>query len=98
MSIRSIEHSPQPYARLGGALYLAIILFGAFAEGFVTNKLLVAGDAAATAHRILATPVLWRLSVAANVLVVMGACGAARQQSTRCSPGRARRGNQSFRH
>ena len=71
MSIRSIEHSPQAYARLGGALYLAIILFGAFAEGFVTNKLLVAGDAAATAHRILATPALWRLGVAANVLVVV---------------------------
>ena len=71
MTARTIETSPLGYARLGGALYLAIILLGAFAEGFVTNKLLVAGDAAATAHNILAAPLLWRCGVAANVLVVV---------------------------
>ena len=70
MPIRSIEDSPQGYARLGGALYLLIILFGAFAEGFVTNKLLVGGDAAASARNILAAPGLWQVGVAANVLVV----------------------------
>ena len=69
--MRSIETSPQPYARLGGALYLFIILFGAFSEGFVTNKLLVAGDAAASARHILAAPGLWQGGVAANVLVVL---------------------------
>ena len=68
--MRSIETSPQLYARLGGALYLVIILFGAFSEGFVTNKLLVAGDAAASARNILAAPGLWQVGVAANVLVV----------------------------
>ena len=40
--IRSIETSPQLYARLGGALYVVIIPFGACSEGFVTNNLLVA--------------------------------------------------------
>ena len=59
------------YARLGGALYLVIILFGAFAEGFATSKLVVAGDAAATAQHILAAPMLWRGAVAANLLVVL---------------------------
>ena len=54
--MRSIETSPQPYARLGGTPYLFIILCGAFSEGFVTNKLLVAGDAAASARNILAAP------------------------------------------
>ena len=68
--MRSIETSPQLDARLGGALYLVIILFGAFSEGFVTNKLLVAGDAAASARHILAAPGLWQVGVAANVLVV----------------------------
>ena len=29
---------PQVYARIGGALYLAIIVLGAFAEGFVADK------------------------------------------------------------
>ncbi|GAA3994318.1 DUF4386 domain-containing protein [Hymenobacter fastidiosus] len=68
---RSIETSPLGYARLGGGLYLVIILFGAFAEGFVTSKLVISGDAGATAHNILASPALWRLGVAANVLVVL---------------------------
>jgi hypothetical protein len=71
MTIQTVENSPQRYARLGGALYLVIILLGAFAEGFVANKLLVAGDAAATAHNILASPGLWRLSVAGNLIVVL---------------------------
>ena len=68
---RSIETSPLFYARLGGALYLLIIVCGAFAEGFVSNKLLVAGDAAASARHILAAPGLWQLGTAANLLVVL---------------------------
>ncbi|TYZ08386.1 DUF4386 domain-containing protein [Hymenobacter lutimineralis] len=71
MTARSFASSPQFYARLGGALYLAIILFGAFAEGFVTSKLVVGGDAVATARHILASPALWRLGVAGNVLLVL---------------------------
>ncbi|WP_223651695.1 DUF4386 domain-containing protein [Hymenobacter psoromatis] len=71
MTTRSIETSPQLYARLGGALYLVIIIFGGFAEGFVTGKLLVAGNAAATARNILAAPALWQLGVVANTLVVV---------------------------
>lgn len=63
--------SIQKYARTGGALYLAIILLGAFAEGFVTNRLVVSGDAAATAQNILASPGLWRIGVAGNLLLVL---------------------------
>ncbi|RAO78170.1 DUF4386 domain-containing protein [Dyella jiangningensis] len=65
----TIETSPQLYARSAGLLYLLIIVFGGFAEGFVMNSLVVAGDAAATAHNILASPGLWNLSVAGNLLV-----------------------------
>ena len=71
MPIQTVEDSPQRYARLGGALYLAIIVLGGFAEGFVANKLLVSGNSAATAHNILASPGLWRLSVAGNLIVVL---------------------------
>jgi hypothetical protein len=71
MTNRSVENFPQRYARMGGILYLAIIVFGAFAEGFVANKLVVSGDAAATAHNILASPGLWRFSVAGDLLVVL---------------------------
>jgi len=67
----TVENSPQRYARIGGALYLAIIVLGAFAEGFVANKLVVAGDAATTAANILASPGLWRLSVAGDLIVVL---------------------------
>ncbi|MFC4526104.1 DUF4386 domain-containing protein [Dyella halodurans] len=65
----TIETSPQLYARTGGLLYLFIIVFGGFAEGVVMNRVIVAGDAAATAHNIMASPGLWNLSVAGNLLV-----------------------------
>jgi hypothetical protein len=68
---KTVENSPQEYARIGGALYLAIIVLGAFAEGFVANKLIVTGDAAATAANILGSPQLWRLSVAGDLIVVL---------------------------
>ena len=48
-----------------------IIVLGAFAEGFVTSKLIVSGDPAATAHNLLASPGLWRLGVAADFIVVL---------------------------
>jgi len=71
MASHTFEEYPQRYARIGGALYLAIILLGAFAEGFVANKLVVAGDAMATAHNILGSPGLWQLSVAGDLIVVL---------------------------
>ena len=52
-------------------MYLAIIVFGAFSEGFVMSKLLVSGDAAATARNILAAPGLWQCAVVLNVLLVL---------------------------
>jgi hypothetical protein len=54
MTNKTIETSPQAYARIFGVLYLAVIVLGAFAEGFVTNKLVVPGDAETTAHNIMA--------------------------------------------
>jgi len=71
MANRTIEKFPQRYARTGGVLYLAIIVLGAFAEGFVANKLIISGDAAMTAHNILASPQLWRLGVAGDLIVVL---------------------------
>ena len=71
MASHTFEEYPQRYARLGGALYLAIILLGAFAEGFVANKLVVSGDAIATARNILGSPGLWQLSVAGDLIVVL---------------------------
>jgi hypothetical protein len=66
-----IEASPQVYARAGGALYLAIILLGGFSEGYVSSQMLVAGDAAGTAHNIVSAPLLWNLGVGADLIVVI---------------------------
>lgn len=71
MASQTVEASPQAYARIGGALYLVIIVFGAFAEGFVATKLIAPGDAATTAHNIMAAPGLWQLSVAGDLIVVL---------------------------
>jgi hypothetical protein len=68
MTNRINATSPQVYARTGGALYLAIIVFGAFAEGFVMNKL-VAPDAATTAHNIMGSRGLWSVAVALDLIV-----------------------------
>ncbi len=56
-------------ARIGGILYLVIILAGMFAVIFVRDKLIVSGDAAATANNILASQLLWRMGIAADLLM-----------------------------
>lgn len=71
MATQTVEACPQAYARIGGALYLLIIVLGAFAEGFVANKLIAPGDAATTAHNIMAAPGLWQFSVAGDLVVVL---------------------------
>jgi len=65
-SDRAIETSPQFYARIGGALYLIIIVIGLFGEAFVRNRLIVSGDAAATAANIMSHESLWASISAPN--------------------------------
>jgi hypothetical protein len=67
MATRATEVSPQAYARLGGVLYLVIIAIGTFGQLFVRDRLVVAGDATATAANIADHQWLWRLSVAGEL-------------------------------
>lgn len=63
--------SIQAYARAGGLLYLIIIVIGLIEQTVVLNKLVVFGDAAATAHRILQSELLWRANIAAHVVLLI---------------------------
>jgi hypothetical protein len=58
------EMSPRTKARLGGALFLATIITGIIAEGFLSGRLIVAGDAAATARNIVANQAVVRAAFA----------------------------------
>lgn len=62
--------TPRQLARTAGALYLVNIVFGAFAIGLVPAVLIVPG-LAATAHNIAAHELLYRLSLAAHVVVTV---------------------------
>lgn len=68
MPNRAAEVSPQPYARIGGILYLFIIVAALFGEVFVRGKLIVEGDAAATANNLLASETLFRVGLAGELL------------------------------
>lgn len=71
MTARGADTSPQVYARIGGALYLVIIVIGLFGEAFVRDRLIVSGDAAATAANIMAHESLWRLHIAAELVLLI---------------------------
>ena len=58
---RVTEAWPQLYARIAGGLYLIVIVGGIFAEIFVRGRLVVHGNAAATAYNIQAHELLYRL-------------------------------------
>jgi hypothetical protein len=62
--------SPRQLARTAGALYLVNIVFGAFGLG-VVPAILVTSNMAATAHNIQTHELLYRLGLAAHVVVTL---------------------------
>lgn len=62
--------SIQKYARLGGLLYLIIIVLGISSEFLFRGKLIVNGNAAATAQNIQGSPLLWRLGIVSEYLAI----------------------------
>lgn len=77
MTARNLGFSPRSYARICGLLYLYIIAAGTFAELFVRSRLVVAGDAAATAANILGHELLFRIGFTAELLHLAADVGVA---------------------
>ena len=60
---------PVRYARIGGALYLVIIVAGIVGPLLTRDQLIVPHDVEATARNIAASPELWRLGIAVDVVM-----------------------------
>ena len=66
------EMAPKTKARLGGALFLATIVGGIVAQGVISDRLIVTGDAAATARNFAANQTLIRAAFA--IFMIEMAC------------------------
>ena len=63
--------SVQTYARVAGVLFLVTVVAGGFGEAYAPAHLIVPGDATATAHNLLASDLLFRLSLVAYLAEVV---------------------------
>lgn len=68
---RLLDMPPQVAARLAGFLYLLIIAGGLFAQAFVRERLIVAGDAAATASNLLEHATLYRMGFGVHLFYLL---------------------------
>jgi hypothetical protein len=60
--------SPNFYARIAGFIYLFAMALAIFSQSYILGKIVVPGDAAATAHGISASEGLFRLGIALDVI------------------------------
>jgi hypothetical protein len=68
MKERNPMHPLKKAARIAGAIYLSLVLIAPFAMLYVPGKLIVRGNAAATADNILAHETMFRLSIFGDLI------------------------------
>jgi hypothetical protein len=71
MTIYNIDESQQKAARVAGFTYLLTNVTATTADLFIRSRLIVDGNAAQTAHNILASERLFRISVCCDLLTFM---------------------------
>src|SRR5687767_11075142 len=64
----AVDESMPRYARAAGVAMLLSVIFGAIGEAYVPSRIIVNGDAAATAANILAHPALFRFGFASYMV------------------------------
>jgi hypothetical protein len=69
MPTGTVERSPLFYARVAGVIYLSAMALSIFSQVFILDRLIVEGDARATAGNILASEGLFRLGIAVDVII-----------------------------
>ena len=71
MTRRTANPSPMVYARIAGVLYLLIAVLSGFVHFYVPGELFVSGDATTTATNIVASAGLFRMSIAAELIILL---------------------------
>ena len=69
---RTTDMSPRTKGKFAGAIYLLYVIAGVFAQGFVSDRLVVFRDAARTTSNILANQSLYRLGFTVYLLEMAG--------------------------
>src|SRR6266542_2626550 len=64
IALGGFDMNVQRYARIAGVLFLLSLVAGGFGEAYIPSKLIVSGDAAATAANIRNFDFLYRLGFA----------------------------------
>ena len=71
MATKENIHSIKTIARMAGVLYLIIIVFAGFSQGYVRSTLIVPGDAATTANNIMASESLFRIGFVSDLIAFL---------------------------
>lgn len=69
MTTESIERSPLFYARVAGLIYLFAMALSIFSQMFILDRIVVDGDAAATARNVVGSEGAFRLGIAIDVVI-----------------------------